>query len=126
MAKKQVAPRVKSVQAVDSAKRSARTGIQSSISVSLLVSGWNLFAPHPLTVEQTAWIITAGTAVPTIVSFLMNALEDAGMPALLKTPTAVDPTTTLTPEQMIATAEYLTSLAQHHALEPKLITPGTM
>lgn len=68
----------------DSAKRSARTGVQSGISTALLVSAWNLFSGHPLSTEQSAVLTTIGAALPATVAYLMNMLEDAGMPAILK------------------------------------------
>lgn len=72
------------VSSADSAKRSARTGIQGGISAVLLVQGWNLFAPNPLTAEQSAWLIAAGSAVPALVAYLMNMIEEASGHALFK------------------------------------------
>src|SRR5688572_17571782 len=70
----------------DSAKRSARTGLQGGISAQLLVQGWNLFAPAhlKLSAEQIGWITAASVAVPAMVAFLWNLIEEASGHSILK------------------------------------------
>lgn len=75
----------------DAARRASRTAVQVSL-VTGLVAAWNLFAPRPLTTEQTAFIMTAG---PVLVSYLQNLAEEGHLlPEMLKRPTAPAPPAT--------------------------------
>ncbi len=108
----------------DPVRRGLRTLFQVG-TVTLAIQGWNLFAgpSHQLTPEQTAWITTLGTL---LVSLSQNALEEAGaVPTMLKGKTDADAVTTLTPGQMLATAEYLRDRALREEAEPSP-TPRTL
>ncbi len=108
----------------DPVRRGLRTLFQVG-TVQLAIQGWNLFVgpDHRLNAEQVVWITTFGTL---LVSFSQNALEEAGaVPTMLKGQTTADAATTLTPGQMIATAEYLRDRALREEVEPSP-TPRTL
>jgi hypothetical protein len=90
-------------QTADAAKRATRTGAQSAISVGLLLSGWNLFAPpaYRLNNEQLAWLTIVGTAAPTIVSFIWNVIEEASGHSFLKSAPVEDETADFIPNAML-------------------------
>lgn len=110
MPRRLVKPEPKKIDAADAVKRTARTGIQASAAVLVIVQGVNLFVKPPLSPEQTQWVVVAGTM---LVSLIMNIVEEWSGHALLKGKSEpVDElVTTLTPRQMLATAEYLKARA---------------
>lgn len=111
-------PQPKKIDTADAVKRTARTGIQASAAVLVIVQGVNLFVKPPLSPEQTQWLTVAGTM---LVSLIMNIIEEWSGHGLFKgKPEPIDElVTTLTPRQMLFTAEYLTARALREGANPE-------
>lgn len=111
-------PRRPAKQPSEKNSRAARSGIQGGL-VSAVILLINLVINPDLTSEQTLMI---SPFVLLVVSYFQNALEEAGkVPPILKSAPAA-PVTTLTPEQMLATAEYLKAKALRESAEPRVFT----
>ncbi len=105
----------------DTARRTLRTGFQA-ITVQVLIQAYNAFAANDVTTEQAAILTVVGTP---LLSFLQNWLESHGaVPEMLKgkPPTPAEAVTDLTPQQMLATAEYLRDKALRESAEPPIFT----
>lgn len=104
----------------DATRRAARTLFQVG-TVTALIQLYNVMVgdQRQLNADQVAAVTTVGTI---LVSLIQNLLEEQGaVPEMLKGPPAAPPTT-LTPEQMLATAEYLTQKARDAEPEPPIFT----
>lgn len=91
----------------DAARRATRTLFQVG-TVTALIQLYNVMVgeQRQLNADQVAAVTTVGTI---LVSLIQNLLEENGaVPEMLKGPPPA--ATTLTPEQMLATAEYLRDL----------------